>query len=124
MKRIYLVIGSECEGAAVFGAFEAERDADALVAACFAYDAGPRPQAPDDIKETPENDAAWERFVKRDERWRNRHPAGKGGNGYDHWSVQRIRLQAPSNVLHAKPEAQQVCDGAEAGSSDEPKTKG
>ena len=71
-------------------AFAKKLDAHAFVKNCEDY-RRTRPQCPPTIEDTPENDRAWDRFIRRDAQFKRKHPAGEHAS-CDSFSVVELPL--------------------------------
>lgn len=77
------------DGSVVVAVFDTSKDADAFAEKCREHDRR-MPLTPDQIADTPDNDAAWSTWAVKCDRWRRKHP-GKQSHTYDGWSVFTIR---------------------------------
>ena len=71
--------------------FLREEAALEFAAACGAY-AKSRPECPADIEDSPENDAAFEKYWRASQRWSKRHPAGEHASNADEFAVVGVEL--------------------------------
>ena len=84
------------EGSDPVKAFATKPQAEAFALRCRAY-AMARPECPEIIADTPENDAEWKKYMKRQHRWQRRHPAGEDSATCNDFSVMPIDLQEPTD---------------------------
>jgi hypothetical protein len=70
--------------------FVKESDAHAFLKECEDYKKT-RPQCPSSVEDTPENDRAWDRFIRRDAQFRRKHIAGEHVH-CDRFSVVEVPL--------------------------------
>jgi len=92
-RTIYLVMAdTSYEGSTPICGFFDKRSAEEFRDKCIAHDRK-RPQDVPPIEDSPENDAAWDRFTKKVERWERRHPAGKDLSCRNDFSVMVIRMR-------------------------------
>jgi hypothetical protein len=94
MKRqnIFIVMAhTEYEGSDPVQAFTDEAVAQSFASECNAY-SRKSPPAPTEIKDTPANDAEWELYYAKRERWEKRHPAGASNVSCDSFPVMKIPL--------------------------------
>jgi hypothetical protein len=92
VANVYLLVGTSIESSDVLRAFKTRKSLDDCLARCRAHEER-RPQYPDHVEDTPENDAAFDLAEKKTERWRKRHPAGPCGWIWSDFSTTSIRLQ-------------------------------
>lgn len=92
MAKVYLLIGNAIEGSEALRAFTTPKALNACVDRCRQHEAR-RPSYPDRVEDTSENDAAWDLADRKTERWRKRHPGGRGAWVFDDFVAQVLRLQ-------------------------------
>lgn len=97
MKTIYVVYGHCYEAAANIRAFTTRKAAYAFLLKLNAH-AAKRPQYPDRIEDTPENDAAFEKVDRQSVSWRKRHPGGEAATSYEDFSIEALRLDESVGV--------------------------
>lgn len=85
------------EGSDPVKAFATKPQAEAFALRCRTY-AITRPECPGSVADTPESNAAWEKYLKRQHRWQRRHPAGEASAMRNDFSVMAIDLQEPTDL--------------------------
>jgi hypothetical protein len=91
-KKSFIYLAMACttyEGDRVIAAFAREQDAKALIDKCIAHQAK-KPECPDVIEDTPENDALHEKWFAKHGRWKKRHPAGEFNADFDSYIVVKV----------------------------------
>lgn len=75
----------------VVGAFLSKKSADAFVESCREYDRN-RPQWPheSDFADEEKYERACQRHMRKDDRWRKKHPAG---NDWSNYYVTRVEVR-------------------------------
>jgi hypothetical protein len=87
MSEIYVLCACyDYEGSAAITAFEDKGAADDLAAKCNEY-RGTRPPQPQEMMDTHENDAEWQKWYALNEDWEQAHPAGAGYATADSFKV-------------------------------------
>lgn len=105
---IYLVMADvSYEGSTPVRAFYDKQGAENFQQKCYAH----RSKAPDKPNEppcdTPENDALYERFFQKSQRWAKRHPAGEENALCDTFSVLTVPFNPPPRrIQHAHSDKQ------------------
>lgn len=90
-RSVFLVV-AECdhESTTPLRAFLQALDAETFVKECEGY-RRTRPQCPSSIEDTPENDRAWDRFMRRDAQFKRKHIAGEHAH-CDRFSMVEVPL--------------------------------
>lgn len=94
MKTVYIVTAETAyEGWDIAEIFECESDAAKFVEQCHAYDATYKecPEKPD----TEKGWAEYEKWFKRDQRWRKKHPAGEHNARRDSYNYFPHKVRPP-----------------------------
>ena len=94
MTKVYLVLACYCyEGSDAVKAYADEAAAKAFASVCGVYH-GTRSDipSPPPIEDTPENDAAHDKWYRKVQRWERKHPAGSQFASADSFIVKPVEF--------------------------------
>lgn len=109
MRAVHLVWArTEYEGSCIVMAFERKEDAAEFQDRCAKYHAK-KPQAPH-VGGYKDDDPAFDAWLRRDERWRKRHPAGQHNASADEFTVGTLDVCGPMRRRTSRKPAPQLHD--------------